>query len=229
LTKKKFYAVKCGRKIGLFDTWSKCKAQVDGFPGAVFKSFPTEKEATAWLNGNSGCETAKPSNGSPISTVAEKTPPVSAELFPAEKSFAVYTDGSCLKNPDGPGGWAAVIIGADGEVKELFGGEPKTTNNRMELTAAIEALSYVPADAEINLYTDSQYLKNAFTQNWLGNWLRNGWRTATGGEVKNKDLWVRLYAEYSRRYVKFNWVKGHAGDKHNERCDELAKQEALRQ
>ena len=134
----------------------------------------------------------------------------------------IYTDGSCLGNP-GAGGWAAVIVKENNQREEIFGGEEHTTNNRMELTAAIKALEKIPTGAAVELFTDSSYLKNAFTQGWLVKWKRNGWRTSTGGQVLNKDLWLALDELISTRAVNFNWVKGHAGNFFNERCDALAR------
>ncbi len=137
----------------------------------------------------------------------------------------IYTDGSCLGNP-GAGGWAAVIVDEQNHREEIYGGEEHTTNNRMELTAAIRALEKISADKQVELFTDSSYLKNAFTNGWLAKWKRNGWRTATGGHVLNKDLWQKLDELISTRAVKFNWVKGHAGNFFNERCDKLARMTA---
>ena len=134
----------------------------------------------------------------------------------------IYTDGSCLGNP-GAGGWAAVIVDETNRREEIFGGEEHTTNNRMELTAAIRALEKISAGASVELFTDSNYLKNAFTNGWLVKWKRNGWKTATKNPVLNKDLWLALDELISTRAVKFNWVKGHAGNFFNERCDMLAR------
>lgn len=142
--------------------------------------------------------------------------------------FKIYTDGSCLGNP-GAGGYAAIIIDESGNREEIVGGEPETTNNRMELMAAIVALKKVTPDDYIELFTDSSYLKNAFTQGWLFNWKRNGWRTANKKPVLNVDLWRKLDALILNRSIKFNWVKGHAGNTFNERCDKLARAEAERQ
>ena len=142
--------------------------------------------------------------------------------------FKIYTDGSCLGNP-GAGGYAAVIIDENNNFTEISGGEAETTNNRMELMAAIEALKKVSPDDFIELFTDSSYLKNAFTQGWLLNWKRNGWKTSNKKPVLNMDLWKKLDALILKRNVKFNWVKGHAGNKFNERCDKLARTEAQRQ
>ena len=133
----------------------------------------------------------------------------------------IYTDGSCLGNP-GAGGWAAVIVDERNHREEIYGGAEHTTNNRMELTAAIKALEKISAGASVELFTDSNYLKNAFTNGWLVKWKSNGWRTATKNPVLNQDLWQELDALISSRTVKFNWVKGHAGNYFNERCDELA-------
>lgn len=144
------------------------------------------------------------------------------------KEFQIYTDGSCLGNP-GAGGYAAIIIDESGNREEIVGGEPETTNNRMELMAAIVALKKVTPDDYIELFTDSSYLKNAFTQGWLFNWKRNGWKTANKKSVLNIDLWRKLDALILNRSIKFNWVKGHAGNIFNERCDKLARTEAERQ
>lgn len=156
------------------------------------------------------------------------TAPLAKTGSQAEKNFTVYTDGSCLKNPDGPGGWAAIILDETGNKTELKGGAPSTTNNRMELTAALAALTHTSPGAKVCLYTDSQYLRHAFTEHWLRKWQRNGWRTSGGGDVKNKDLWVELYAAFADRQVEFRWVKGHAGNEFNERCDFLARSEAAK-
>ena len=142
--------------------------------------------------------------------------------------FIIYTDGSCLKNP-GAGGWASIIVDCEtGEVRELQGGEKQTTNNRMEMTAAIVALSETPSNSTVELYTDSQYLKNAFTEGWIINWKRNGWKTANGKDVLNQDLWLQLDKLMKSRKVNLNWIKGHAGFNYNERCDELARSEAVK-
>jgi ribonuclease HI len=131
----------------------------------------------------------------------------------------IHTDGGCQGNP-GIGGWAAVLEGG-GRRKELSGGEPATTNNRMELRASIEALSTLKQSCEVELHTDSQYVRNGITK-WLAGWKRNGWKTAAKQPVKNEDLWRALDEASSRHTVTWKWVKGHAGAVENERCDELA-------
>jgi ribonuclease HI len=132
----------------------------------------------------------------------------------------IYTDGACSGNP-GPGGWGAILRWANHE-RELNGGEPHTTNNRMELLAAISALDALKRPCSIDLHTDSQYVRQGITQ-WIHGWKRNGWRTADRKPVKNADLWERLDAAIARHEVRWHWVRGHAGDELNERADQLAR------
>lgn len=230
---KKIYAVKVGRQTGLFSTWAECEAQVKGFTGAKFKGFSSKKEAEDWLSGKAAKEGAAGSTAqkkySSGSAARGKGRMESAAEPETETDYIIYTDGSCLRNPDGPGGWAAVIIDTGtGEIRELHEGSPSTTNNRMELSAAIGALSAIEDGTTVALYTDSQYMKNAFTRNWLRNWKRNGWKTSQGTDVLNKDLWLRLDELFGRHQVFFRWVKGHAGNTYNERCDVLARSEAMK-
>ena len=130
-----------------------------------------------------------------------------------------FTDGACRGNP-GPGGWG-VVLRAGGRVKELSGGDPATTNNRMELRAAIEALTALKKPCRVDLYTDSVYVRSGITQ-WLPAWRARGWKTADKKPVKNQDLWEVLSAAAERHEVSWHWVKGHAGHPENERADELA-------
>ena len=139
----------------------------------------------------------------------------------SETIVSIHTDGACSGNP-GPGGWGAILRWA-GHERELSGAEPHTTNNRMELTAAIEALEALKRPCTIDLHTDSQYLRQGITQ-WIHGWKRNGWRTADKKPVKNADLWQRLDAAIARHDVRWHWVRGHAGDALNERADVLARQ-----
>lgn len=136
-----------------------------------------------------------------------------------------YTDGACSGNP-GPGGWGVLLIAKDGDtvIKEryLCGGEPETTNNRMELMAAIMALETLARPSELTIITDSAYVKNGIT-GWLHGWKRNGWRTTSKKPVKNVDLWQRLDEARDRHHVTWEWIKGHAGHPENERADELAR------
>jgi ribonuclease HI len=135
------------------------------------------------------------------------------------KQVVAYTDGACRGNP-GPGGWGVVLC-AGGRERELQGGERETTNNRMELTAAIEALAALREPCQVNLYTDSTYVRNGITE-WLPNWVRRGWRTANRKPVRNQDLWERLAALNNLHEVEWHWVKGHAGHPGNEQADLLA-------
>ncbi|MHC8510218.1 MAG: ribonuclease HI [Rhodospirillales bacterium] len=133
---------------------------------------------------------------------------------------SIHTDGSCLGNP-GPGGWG-VVMRYGGHEKTMHGGEPQTTNNRMELTAAIQALEGLNRPSTVELYTDSTYVKDGITR-WIKGWKKNGWKTAAKKPVKNVDLWQRLEAALARHEVDWRWVKGHSGDALNERADELAR------
>lgn len=136
-----------------------------------------------------------------------------------------YTDGACSGNP-GPGGWGALLIAREGDTvmrtRELSGGEPDTTNNRMELLAAIHALEALTRPTTLTIVTDSAYVKGGITQ-WMHGWKRNGWKTSTRKPVKNEDLWRRLDTAHARHDVRWEWVKGHAGHPENERADELAR------
>ncbi|MCF3936283.1 ribonuclease HI [Acuticoccus sp. M5D2P5] len=138
----------------------------------------------------------------------------------AKKRVTVFTDGACSGNP-GPGGWG-VILAYDGHEKELFGGEAHTTNNRMELTAAIRALEALKRRVHVDIYTDSQYVRQGITE-WLPKWKRNNWMTSTKKPVKNDDLWRALSDLTERHDVAWHWVKGHAGHPENERADALAR------
>ncbi len=142
------------------------------------------------------------------------------------KSIEIYTDGACLGNP-GPGGWGALLRYKATE-RELSGGEPLTTNNRMELMGAIAALEALSEPCEIVLHTDSQYVRQGITE-WMRNWIKRGWKTAGGGAVKNQDLWQRLQVACERHQIDWRWVKGHSGHPENERVDALASAAAREQ
>ena len=136
----------------------------------------------------------------------------------------IYTDGACSGNP-GPGGWGAILISGEHR-RELCGGEGATTNNRMELTAAIRALAALKRPCKVELHTDSQYVRQGITE-WLAGWKARGWRTAAKAPVKNEDLWRELDSARARHDVAWRWVKGHAGHPLNERADELARKGLL--
>lgn len=140
------------------------------------------------------------------------------------KKITIYTDGSCKKNP-GPGGWAAILIYGSRE-KEISGGDALTTNNRMELTAAIEALSALREPCEVELWSDSKYLVDAVTLGWAEKWKRAGWIKPDKKEAQNPDLWEKLLELNERHSVKYCWLRGHDGHEYNERCDALAQGEA---
>lgn len=140
---------------------------------------------------------------------------------PALKAVDIFTDGACSGNP-GPGGWGAILRYGTVE-KELYGGEPATTNNRMELMAAIQALEALKKPVKVRLYTDSEYVKNGITK-WIHGWKAKGWKTADNKPVKNEDLWKRLDAAKRQHEIEFHWVRGHAGHPENERADALARQ-----
>jgi ribonuclease HI len=132
----------------------------------------------------------------------------------------IYTDGACAGNP-GPGGWGALLRSGQHE-KELSGYEPQTTNNRMELTAAIEALNALKRPCQIEFHTDSEYLRKGITE-WISNWKRRGWKTAAKKPVKNQDLWQALDRAIQPHHISWHWVRGHAGQPENERVDQLAR------
>jgi ribonuclease HI len=139
---------------------------------------------------------------------------------PDDDSIDIFTDGACSGNP-GPGGWGAILRWR-GTERELWGGEPDTTNNRMEMTAAIRAIEAVKRPLKIRLHTDSTYVKDGITK-WITNWKKKGWKTANRKPVKNIDLWQMLDEAVARHKVEWHWVKGHAGHPENERADELAR------
>ena len=139
------------------------------------------------------------------------------------QKVTIYTDGACSGNP-GPGGWAAVLIYGEHK-KEISGGQKDTTNNIMELTAILEALKALKTECEVELYSDSAYSVNAFNQGWIYNWIKKGWKTADGKEVKNKEIWQEIFRLTKKHKVNFNKVKGHSDVELNNRCDELARAE----
>lgn len=138
------------------------------------------------------------------------------------KDVSIYTDGACSGNP-GPGGWGAVLFYGEHR-KELSGGEPLTTNNRMEIAAVIEALKHLKEPCQVQVYSDSAYVVNCFQQNWIKGWQRNGWMNSKRQPVENQDLWKGLVALMETHQVTYNKVKGHSDNEWNNRCDELARE-----
>ena len=141
-----------------------------------------------------------------------------------KKQVTIYTDGACSGNP-GPGGWGCVLMYKE-HTKESSGGVENTTNNRMEITAALEALKLLKEPCQVDLYTDSAYLCNALEKKWLETWSKNGWKTASKSNVENQDLWKELLAAMSQHEIRFHKVKGHADNEYNNRCDKLAREAA---
>jgi ribonuclease HI len=137
----------------------------------------------------------------------------------SEQRVVIYTDGGCAPTNPGPGGWAAILVKGEHR-KELKGGEPMTTNNRMELTAAICGLEALKRPCVVEMHTDSQYVRDGITK-YIANWKRNGWRTASREPVKNQDLWQRLEAARANHTVRWHWIRSHSGNELNERADEL--------
>jgi ribonuclease HI len=215
----KFYAVRKGRTPGIYRTWDKCRAEVEGFAGAQFKSFTSEREAQAYLD---GIDAPKPASR----TRETEEEPDSNPAAPV----VIYADGACIRNP-GPGGYGVVIL-EGGRRRELSGGFRLTTNNRMEILGCIAGLTAIEAPSEIAVFSDSRYVVNAMSQSWALRWRKNGWRRKDeGGEwvaALNSDLWKQMLALCDKHRVRFNWVRGHAGNKENERCDVLARNAATR-
>ena len=219
---KKFYAVVRGRRPGIYTQWfgpDGAQVQVAGFPNARYKGFPSRCEAEAFMKNGGVVPASAQRKGK---TAAPQDPPAPANGPRVE----VYTDGGALGNP-GPGGWGVRLKYSDGRIIELGGAEVHTTNNRMELTAAIEGLKRVSHCGSITVVTDSEYLRKGITQ-WIHGWKRRGWMTAARKPVLNQDLWQAL-DRLNRPDIQWRYTRGHAGDPDNERCDELARAEAERQ
>lgn len=213
-TKKKYYAVARGRKPGIYDAWygpGGAEEQIAGFAGAQYRGFASLVEARAWLKYP---EYAKPSSEK------KKTAAAPAETTLAPGTTIVYADGGCRGNP-GPGGYGAVMLNGE-ERTELSQGFRLTTNNRMELMACIAALEMLKPPADVSLYSDSSYVVNGITKGWARKWRANHWMRTKTDRAENADLWERLLDLCALHRVRFTWVRGHAGNTENERCDELA-------
>jgi len=214
----KFYAVAVGREPGIYTDWPQAKEQVDGFPGAIYKGFFDHAAAEAWLK-NPLQSQGRRQRTDGITNLPRQQ--ISTDEAPPAEGVIIYTDGSCLGNP-GPGGYG-VIIQENGQERQLSGGFRRTTNNRMEIMAAIAGLRATGArNGAIHLYSDSSYLINAIEKGWAENWARRGWRKADGQPAQNRDLWQEMLALLAARKVVVHWLRGHAGHQNNERCDRLA-------
>ncbi len=216
MAKIKYYAVAVGRSSGIYTDWATAEEQVKGFAAAKYKSFPTRAEAEAWLK-------------RPVyqkkeiqKTTRQATKSAQRQLLCDDPAaIIVYTDGGSINNP-GPGGYG-IVIEADGKRRELSGGYRHTTNNRMEMMAAIVALRELrDCRRKIFLHSDSSYLVNGISKGWARKWRSKGWKKSDGQPVLNIDLWKELLDLLDGADVHFIWVKGHAGNELNERCDRLA-------
>lgn len=222
--KKKFYAVKKGRKPGIYTSWfgpGGAQVQIDRFPGAVFRGFATRPEAEAFMK--SPTPAFRPRESTPATRRDRGGHADHAPLavdMPSGETVTVYTDGGALNNP-GPGGYGIVIIRGKERV-EMSGGFRKTTNNRMELMACIVALERLKPPSVVTLYSDSRYVVDGITKGWAKRWQKNNWMRTKTDPAVNPDLWERLLALCRLHAVSFVWVKGHAGHPENECCDRLA-------
>ena len=206
----KYYAVAQGLKTGIFTSWPVTQKLVTGVPNAVYKSFKTRSEAEAFLKNPHFSRSRSPRKRAKTAQAAAPIP---------DNAIKVYTDGGAIGNP-GPGGYGVVIQ----DHKELSGGFCLTTNNRMELTAVIEALKALKEETRpIVLYSDSKYVVDGITRGWARNWKKKNWIKSNGEPAANPDLWATLLELLDSPVdVTFQWVKGHAGNPLNERCDALA-------
>jgi ribonuclease HI len=205
-SKKRYYAVKNGRRPGIYDKWygeDGAEAQIKGFSNAHFKKFTLKSEAKKFLE-------------------AKDSPNLSSH----STNVIIYTDGGCINNP-GPGGYGVVLKNAK-ERKELSGGFRLTTNNRMELMACIVGLKALKRKLSVVIYSDSKYVVDGISKGWAKRWKSNGWMRNKYDRAENVDLWEQLLELCEKHKVQFRWVKGHAGNPENERCDQLAKQAALK-
>lgn len=196
----KFYGVKVGKTPGVYETWADCEANVKGYPGAQYKGFGSKEAAEVF-----------------VGIVPEQQ--VVPQSIINSKVVTIYTDGACSGNP-GPGGWGTILMFGT-HYREHSGYDPATTNNKMELTAAIKGLQELKFPCTVELYTDSQYLINGIDQ-WIDGWKKRNWKTSDNKPVKNQELWVELDRLKAIHTIKWNYVKGHASNKYNNRCDELA-------
>lgn len=199
----KYYGVKVGKTPGVYTSWADCEAQVKGYPGAQYKGFGSKEEAEVYAG-------VKKINITPT--------PVTHNSNLNRKVVTIYTDGACSGNP-GPGGWGCILMYGE-HTREHSGYVADTTNNQMELTAAIKGLQELKFACTVELYSDSKYLVEGMTS-WLEGWKKKGWKT-TSGPVKNRELWEELDRLASIHKIKWIYVKGHASNKYNNRCDELA-------
>lgn len=228
---KKFYAVLKGRKPGIYDAWfglDGAHEQVDAFPGALYRGFPSFEEACGFARDSGFPNLPDHTRSSASGRSPASCKPGDERQRASGGGILVYTDGGCIINP-GPGGYGVVLIKGDHR-KELSGGFRLTTNNRMELTACIEGLKSIrkAGGGKVTVYSDSRYLVDGVTKGWAQRWKKNNWMRDAKHHAENADLWSMLLDLVDLHKPDFVWVKGHAGNKENERCDVLAKQQAMR-
>jgi ribonuclease HI len=235
--KKTYYAVARGHKPGIYDQWfgeNGAQNNIDGFSNAVFKKFSTLEDATSWLKEFTGKNKFSSADSSTYSTKTgqirskNNDPPACLKetSFSSSEQVVIYTDGGCIQNP-GPGGYGAVLK-FKGCRKEISGGYRRTTNNRMELMACIEGLKILKKPCNVVIYSDSQYVVNSIEKKWVQKWRSNAWMRTKTESAENVDLWEQLLELCDKHKVEFKWVRGHAGNVENERCDQLARQNALK-
>ncbi|HKC89601.1 MAG TPA: ribonuclease HI [Blastocatellia bacterium] len=242
--RKQYYAVRNGREPGIYLTWEECKAQVDGYAKAQYKGFGSLEEAEEYMG---YVRAARPSGAKPSTNKTSSPKPSNPPGAPKKrrgtgrsedetraiemletgdglKHVVIYTDGACLGNP-GPGGYGVVLLHGK-QRKEFSRGFRLTTNNRMEILACIVGLRALKEPSAVTLYSDSQYVINSMTKGWARRWKKNNWKRGDE-DVRNPDLWQQMLDLCDKHKVRFNWVRGHAGNKENERCDQLAREAAL--
>lgn len=211
--KKRYYAVVKGRNPGIYTEWkgqNGAQAQIIRFSGSVYKGFETEREAEEFMNQQS---------------IEQPDIQETEAAGLKEGKIIIYTDGACINNP-GPGGYGVVIKNGK-KTEELSGGYRMTTNNRMELMACIVGLSALKKPLSVILFSDSKYVVDGISKGWAKRWQSNGWMRTKTEPAVNPDLWEQLLKLCGKHDVRFQWVKGHAGNEGNERCDELASKAAL--
>jgi len=222
MAKNKYYAVAVGRQPGIYTQWfgdAGAQNQVVGFKGALYKGFSTREEAQGFIQDRHSGHKISVTPSQKTTSRSTATPTVNT----ADR-IVIYTDGSSLGNP-GPGGYG-VVISSPGGIRELSGGFCRTTNNRMELLACIVGLEQLETPSAVTLCSDSRYVVDGITKGWAKKWQRSDWCKSNGGKAMNIDLWQRLLSLCDRHDVHWVWVKGHAGNPGNERCDQLANQAA---
>jgi len=211
---KKYYAVANGRTPGIYTTWfgpGGAEEQIRGYAGARYKGFPSLSEARQWLENPAVSQRRSRSEHTDAAGDTGTVPP---------GTIVIYTDGGCRGNP-GPGGYGAIIINGKKRI-ELAQGFRLTTNNRMELMACLVALAALEKPTDVVLHSDSSYVVNGIEKGWARKWRAKDWMRTKKDPAENADLWARLLALCDRHRVRFVWVRGHAGNPGNERCDELA-------